>query len=182
MTLQETKPITADELWAMGNIGRCELIYGELIMMSPAGAEHGAVIVRITSRLADFVEAHDLGTVFGAETGFKLASNLVRAPDVSFVRKERIQSRLPKAFFPGAPDIAVEVISPDDRRREVAEKVNTWLAHGTSSVWVADPSTMQIVVHRTGEHPKIFTENDTMTDEIGLPGFSLDVRRVFKQP
>lgn len=176
-----TKEVTAEELLKMGDIGRCELIYGELIMMSPAGAEHGVIAVRFGRYLGEFVEGAKLGAVFGAETGFKLATgpDLVRAPDASFVRLARIGSRLPKGYFPGAPDLAVEVVSPDDTRREVAEKVNAWLAHGATSVWVADPTPMTTTVHRTGQNPVVFQIDQTLTDESVLPGFSLAMSRIF---
>jgi Uma2 family endonuclease len=184
MTAAASKLITADELLRMGDIGRCELIYGELIMMSPAGAEHGVVAIRLGSYIRDFVEQQALGIVFAAETGFKLASDpdLVRAPDVGFVRKERIIGGVPKGYFPGAPDLAIEVVSPDDTKREVAEKVNTWLAHGAFSVWVADPNPMTIAIHRTGQKPQIFGLNDTLADEQVLPGFKLALRKVFILP
>src|SRR5690349_1374741 len=132
-----SKLITADELLKMGDIGRCELVYGELVMMSPAGAEHGAVAGRIFRLIANFVEQHHLGMTFAAETGFRLAADpdTVRAPDASFVRRQRVKGRLTKKFFEGAPDLAVEVVSPDDRKREVADKKNAWLAHGAISVW-----------------------------------------------
>jgi Uma2 family endonuclease len=176
-----TKDVTADELLKMGDIGRCELIYGELVMMSPAGAEHGVVALRFGMHVGLFVEENKLGAVFAAETGYKLASNpdLVRAPDVSFIRGERLQARLPKGYFVGSPDLVVEVVSPDDTRREVAEKVNTWLAHGAKSVWVADPKPMTTTVHRTGQEPVVFRSDQTLTDESVLPGFSLAMSRVF---
>lgn len=118
MSIVTNKLITADELLKMGDIGRCELIYGELVMMSPAGAEHGVVAGRIFRFLANYVEDQKLGLVFAAETGFKLSSNpdLVRAPDASFVRADRVAGELKRGFFEGAPDIAVEVVSPDDTR------------------------------------------------------------------
>ncbi|MGA2584678.1 MAG: Uma2 family endonuclease, partial [Tepidisphaeraceae bacterium] len=83
MSIASTNLVTAEELLKMGDIGRCELIYGELVMMSPAGMEHGAVAMRLGRILDEFVEANDLGEVFAAETGFKVESNpdLVRAPD-----------------------------------------------------------------------------------------------------
>src|SRR5215207_5016521 len=102
MPTPATKLISAEELLSMGDIGRCELIYGELVMMSPAGAEHGVVAVRIGSFVRDFVEAQGLGLVFAAETGFKLETDpdLVRAPDASFVRKARLSGGVPKGYFP----------------------------------------------------------------------------------
>ena len=176
-----TRHITAEELLAMGDIGRCELIYGELVMMSPAGAEHGVIAGRLFRLIAEYVESHDLGQTFAAETGFKIESDpdLVRAPDASFVQKHRLPAKLPKGFFEGVPDLAVEVVSPDDSKREVAEKVNMWLAHGTTSCWVADPNIMTITIHRTGQEPIRLSASDEMRDEPTLPGFTMSLERVF---
>ena len=167
----------------MGDIGRCELIYGELVMMSPAGAEHGFVAGRIFRFLAEFVEQHQLGAAFAAETGFRIESNpdLVRAPDASFVRKDRLLAGFPKGYVDGVPDLAVEVISPGDTRRAVSEKTNLWLAHGTRSVWVADPSQQTIAVHRVGQQPAVLRFGDTLKDELLLPGFALSIGRIFQR-
>jgi Uma2 family endonuclease len=175
-----TKPITADELFAMGDIGRCELIHGELVMMSPAGAEHGVVAMRFGRELSTFVESHDLGAVFAAETGFRLESDLVCAPDAAFVRKDRLAGGVPSEYFPGAPDLAVEVISPGDRVREVAEKVNRWLAYGSRSVWVAHPRKTTVTVHRTGAPPKVFSLHEMLVDDAVLPGFQLALSKIFR--
>src|SRR4051812_39524511 len=113
MSTISTRLITADELLEMGDLGRCELIYGELIMMSPAGAAHGLVAMRFGRFLGEFVDRNGLGAVFAAETGFKIARDpdLVRASDVSFVKKDRLAAGLPNGFFEGVPDLAVEVNS-----------------------------------------------------------------------
>jgi Uma2 family endonuclease len=177
-----TKPITADELLAMGDIGRCELIYGELVMMSPAGFEHGEIALRMGRLLANFVEENDLGLILAAETGYKIEDDLVRAPDVSFVRKDRIPATRTKGFFPGVPDIAVEVVSPDDSKREVTAKTNMWLANGTSVVWVADPDTMTITIHRVGKPVQRLAGTDELRDEPLLPGFVLPLSKLFKRP
>jgi Uma2 family endonuclease len=179
------QPITADQLLAMGDIGRCELLYGELVMMSPAGPHHGMVALRIGRLIGEFVDQHGLGAAFAAETGFRIESNpdLVRAPDASFVRKQRLAAGLPKrGFFEGVPDLAVEVVSPEDTKREVAEKINMWLAHGTASCWVADPATKTITIHRTGQKPIRLKKDDQLRDESTLPGFALSVADVFRLP
>lgn len=175
-----TKHITADELFAMGDIGRCELIHGELVMMSPAGAEHGVIAMRFGSELRTFVEANDLGAVFAAETGFRLAEDLVCAPDAAFVRKDRLAGGVPAEYFPGAPDLAVEVVSPGDRARDVAEKVNRWLAHGSRSVWVAHPRKVTVTVHRTGQSPQVFNVGQVLVEDQILPGFQLPLSKVFR--
>jgi len=178
------KLITADELLRMGDTGRCELVYGELVMMSPVGAEHGVVAGRILRFVANFVEDGQLGLTFAAETGFKLPTDpeSVRAPDVAFVEQSRVAAGMKKrGFFEGAPTLAVEVVSPEDTRREVADKVNMWLAHGTKSVWVADPSAMTIAIHRTAQLAVVFKLDDVLKDDL-LPGFELALRKVFLLP
>jgi len=179
-----TKSITAEELLAMGDIGRCELIYGEIVTMSPAGVPHGIVAMRIGSFLSRFVDEHDLGIVLAAETGFKIESDpdLVRAPDASFIAKSRLSGGVPKGFFDGVPDLAVEVVSPNDAKRDVAEKVNMWLAHGTQVTWVADPKSMTVVIHRVGQRPQTRGLGDEVRDEPLLPGFVLPLSNVFKLP
>jgi Uma2 family endonuclease len=184
MTATGTKLITADELLKMGDIGRCELIYGELIMMSPAGFGHGEIALRIGRLLGNFVEENELGVVLAAETGFLVEKNpdLVRAPDASFVRKDRVPKTYMRKFFPGVPDLAVEVISPNDTKREIAEKINLWLAHGTVSCWVADPESMTVAIHRPGQKPTRLTVKDEITQEPALPGLILPVSKIFKRP
>jgi Uma2 family endonuclease len=179
-----TKLITAEDLLKMGDVGRCELIYGELVMVSPAGFSHGEIALRIGRLLGNFVEQNGLGVVLAAETGFVIERNpdLVRAPDASFVRIGRLPKSGEDKFFSGVPDLAVEVVSPDDTKREVAEKVNMWLAHGTISVWVADPATMTIAIHRTGQPPIHLSIDDSIADEPALPGFIVAVSRIFKRP
>jgi len=175
--------MTADELLKMGDIGRCELIYGELVMMSPAGFGHGEIALRIGRFLGNFVEEHDLGVVLAAETGFLVeqSPDLVRAPDACFVRKDRVPKTAWSKFFPGVPDLAVEVISPDDTKRKIAEKVNMWLAHGTTSCWIADPATMTLTIHRMGQKPVRLTVRDKISDEPAIPGFVLPVSKIFKR-
>ncbi|MBN1395882.1 MAG: Uma2 family endonuclease [Pirellulales bacterium] len=123
---------TADELFQASIPGRCELLRGELVMMSPAGAEHGMIAATIGGILRDYVKRRSLGVVLGTETGFKISTDpdTVRAPDAAFIRAERIGEKLPRGFFPGAPDLAVEVLPPNDRAEEVFEKAQSWLDAG----------------------------------------------------
>jgi Uma2 family endonuclease len=176
--------MTADELLAMGDIGRCELIYGELVMMSPAGAEHGIVALRFGSFLREFVEPKGLGYVFAAETGFMVSRgpDLLRAADASFVRRARITGAIPSGFIEGVPDLAVEVVSPGDTRREIAEKVDMWLANGAAVVWVADPKPQTVVIRRVGHSPLTLGIGDEIRDEPLLPGFVLSLGKVFQLP
>ena len=150
--------------------------------MSPAGFDHGAVMMNISAPLAQYVKARRLGVVCGAETGFVLARkpDTVLAPDVAFVRRERIPAAgRPRSFWEGPPDLAVEVRSPGDTRREVAEKVAAWLAAGTLAVWVADPSDASVTVHLPGQAARRLEAGDTLDGAPLLPGFRLPVAEVF---
>lgn len=175
-----TTLMTAAELLAMPDDGfhRYELVKGELITMPPAGSEHGAIGSRADRRIGTFVEQNDLGEVFNADTGYIVESDpdTIRAPDVSFVRKERIPPEgLPKGFFPGAPDLAVEVISPSDSYTEVAEKVAQLLEAGTQLVVLIDPRTRTVALHHQGGAIDRLTEADTLTFGDVLPGFGCSI-------
>lgn len=176
--------MTADELFMMPEDNfRYDLIRGELRKMSPPGSEHGSVIARLTVALGHYVEAHDLGEAFGAETGFKLASNpdTVLAPDLAFVVNDRIPAEgIPVAYWPGAPDLAVEVLSPGNTRKEMEEKVNEYLAAGTRLVWIVVTKERAIVVHRAGSEPRKLAETDVLDGEDVVPGFRLDIARLFR--
>jgi Uma2 family endonuclease len=178
-----TKLMTADELFVMPHKGfRYELVKGELRKMSPAGSEHGAIIVNITLFLAQHVKANNLGVCFGAETGFKLATDpdTVRAPDVAFVRRERVpQSGIPKKFWPGAPDLAIEVLSPGDTYEEVDDKVEEWLAARTSAVWVVNPKRRSVSVYRSITEVTRLSESDELEGHEVVPGFRCRVAEIF---
>jgi Uma2 family endonuclease len=176
------EPITtADQLFQASDLGRCELLRGELIMMSPAGSRHGMIAARISGLLWDFVEPRSLGTVFGAETGFRIASNpdTVRAPDVAFIRRERLAEGLPDGFFPGPPDLAVEVLSPNDRAGDVLAKVQDWLNAGTAALWIVDPKTETVTIYGPDRKAAMAASTDTLSGGDLLPGFSVPVAELF---
>ncbi|MGZ8217713.1 Uma2 family endonuclease [Methylomagnum sp.] len=166
--------ITADELWLRPDDGlRHELIRGGLTSMAPAGSQHGIIALRIAASLHVYVEDHGLGVTFGAETGFKIKSNpdTVRAPDVAFVAKERFEAIGPTPkFWPGAPDLAIEVLSPGDTYSEVQDKVVEWLESGTRLVIVADPRRRVVTVYRSLNEIRMLTENDSLEGGEVVPG------------
>jgi Uma2 family endonuclease len=172
---------TAEQLFEAGDIGRCELVRGELIMMSPAGSEHGGIIGELSGILWNFVRSRRLGRVFGAETGFIISRgpDTVRAPDIAFIRADRIPGRLPRGFFSGAPDLAVEVLSPSDRAGEVLSKTQDWLVAGCPVVWVVDPETQSVTVYRSDRTILVLAAADTLCGDDVLPGFTLPVAEIF---
>jgi len=178
-----TSNVTADALFEMPDDGfRRELVRGEVRTMTPTGGLHGIIVVRITVALDQHVEAHQLGYVFGAETGFKLATapDTVRAPDVAFVRRERLPAEgLPEKFWSGAPDLAVEVLSPDDRVHDTEEKIDDWLRSGTREVWIVNPRRRTVTVYRPNHPAVVLGETDTLHASDLLPSFSCQVGRFF---
>jgi Uma2 family endonuclease len=178
----QARLITADDLWNMGGDQRRELVRGELRTMAPSGSEHGAIIVNLSVLLAVYVKQHKLGVVFGAETGFVLARDpdVVRGADVSFVKATRIPpSGIPKKFWEGGPDLAVEVVSPSDSLEEVEEKVDDYLNAGTLLVWVVNPRRRTIAIHQPGQNPRVLHEDDTLHGEDVVPGFQCRVAETF---
>ena len=160
---------------------RFELSEGELLIMSPAGGEHGVVASRLDRKIGNFVDEYDLGYVTAAETGYILATNpdTLRAPDVGFVQKSRLPDGLPQGYIPLAPDLAVEVVSPNDQADEIQRKTGEYLRHGTRLVWVVYPRTKSVVVH-TAEKAITVSGDDMLDGGAVLPGFSLPVAELFR--
>jgi Uma2 family endonuclease len=159
---------------------RTELVRGALVVREPAGYRHGEVAARLAKLLMDHVDRHQLGTVLAAETGFKLASNpdTVRAPDIAFIRRDRIPDPPPTGFAALAPDLVVEVLSPDDRPGEVLAKVGDWLTAGCALVWVVDPVRRLAQVYRADGRETTLAAGDVLDGEAVLPGFRCPLEAV----
>lgn len=175
--------MTADELLAVPDDGyRYELVKGELIKMAPTGHKHGIVTMHLAGPLHQYVKDSNLGEVYGAESGFVVFQNpdTVRAPDVAFVRRERIESAGEvKSYWIGAPDLAVEVVSPGDTVGEVEEKVAEWLAGGARMVWVVSPKLHTVTVYRSLTAIVTLTEKDKLDGADVVPGFQMNVAEIF---
>lgn len=175
--------LTAADLLQMPDDGyhRYELVEGRLLTMTPAGGEHGLIASRLHIAVGSLVEQARLGVVLSADTGFKLESSpdTVRAPDVAFVARERIsRDGVPKAFWQGPPDLAVEVLSPSDRRSEMEQKIAQYLRLGVKEVWFVEPTPRRVTVYRPGQSPLVLHENDTLECDL-LPGFRYPLSRLF---
>ena len=193
--------ITADELFAMGRDDqRYELWYGrlrqrdypyefvdvdgdgELPVTPPPGYRHGQIQVALGANLREHAREHDLGSVV-VEAGFLLERDpiLVRAPDVAFVSKERMQEEGPPSkYWPGPPDLCAEVVSPSDTYRAVQQKAGDWIRHGVRMVLVIEPEQRTVAVHRPGQDVRILSEDDTLTGGDVVPGFELSIRELFE--
>lgn len=158
------------------------LVKGELRKISPAGSRQGAYIARLTGAIVTHVEANELGEVFGAETGFRLASepDIGRAPDVAFICAERVPAgEITEKFWPSAPDLAVEVVSPSNTFYEVDEQIEDYLAAGVRLVWIINPKRRTLAGYRPNIEVQTITAADTLTGDDGLPGFQYELRRLF---
>ncbi len=180
---------TADDLLAAGDIGRCELVRGELLMMSPAGFEHGVITQRIAAFLHGYVSGNvsgrRLGVVTAAETGFVLARSpdTVRAPDVAFVAESRLPHGRTVGYFEGAPDLAIEVLSPSEPRDEAARaraigKISDWLAAGCVEVWSVDPASRTVTVHSMSGVATLASEADSFVSQ-AVSGLSVRLAHLF---
>lgn len=174
---------TAEELERIPDDGfRYELVCGELRKMTPAGNEHGRIAALLTVSLGQHVLANKLGSVYAAETGFKIAvdPDTVRAPDVAFVRQERLDAVGTVAgYWPGAPDLAIEVVSPNDIYAEVEEKVADWLDAGTLMVVVISPRQREVKVYRSRRDIRALREDDAVEGGDVVPGWALKVAELF---
>ena len=181
----QTKLITAEELLNMPDDGyRYELVRGELRKMAPAEGFHGKSTMRISIPLGSYVYENDLGEVYAAETGFRIGSNPdhVRAPDLAFVSRRRlVEVGEIHGYFPGAPDLAIEVISPNDRYTNVAEKVRDWMDAGAIMVVVINPRRREVTVYHPDEDSIILTEDDLLDGRDVVPGWNFPVRNIFSQ-
>jgi Uma2 family endonuclease len=160
---------------------RFELVEGELKQMPPVGGPHASLTVALSWHLHSYVRSRALGHV-AHDLGFYLRRepDTVRAPDVAFIRAARVPGgKLPQGYFPGPPDLAVEVVSPGDTAAEVEAKVRDYLASGTLRVWVVYPDTRTVVVHRPDGTATRYGEDGVLQDEELLPGFSLSLRELF---
>lgn len=183
MSTVATKLMTAEEFWVSPENGKhCELVAGAVVERRPAGGIHAAVACRVIEQLGAWARAGDRGEV-GPESGFILARDpdVVLAPDVFFISKSRIpQAGIPEAFWPLAPDLAVEVISPSETAVEINEKAMEYLNAGTALVWLIYPISREVVVQTPDGHSRRFRENDVLQDENVLPGFRCAVAELFR--
>ena len=172
----EPRLMTAEEFLALPDDGtRRELVNGELRTMSPSRPRHGLIAGAIHGNLFQFARAKRLGVILGADPAFRLAPRTVRAPDVAFLRAERLPEDDPSAFD-GAPDLAVEVVSPGDTAVEIQQKAEQWLRAGARAVWVVYPGIPSLVQHLPNGTARTSGPDDEVDGGDVLPGFSMRLR------
>ena len=178
--------ITAAELWEMPDNGRFhELVRGKLLVMTPAGFEHGWIVLELGATLRDFIRQNKLGLAVSGDVGFVLARNpdTVLGPDIAFVRQERIaKSGIPTKYFEGPPDLAIEVVSPHDRFNDVDAKAQDYVAAGAALVWVVNPRWRNVTIYQADRTVRIVAGSEELTAPDLLPGFACRVADLFPKP
>lgn len=175
--------ITGEKLFALGDIGPCELVEGEIIKMSPTGEKHGIVEINLGGELRTFVRLHKLGRVSGGEVGIYTRRNpdSVRGADIVFISNERLAQRGTSDFMDVAPDLVVEIMSPDDRWNEVTRKLEEYLEIGVRLVWIVDPETDSIFAYRSMTDVRRFEKSEMLIADDVLPGFTTPVEELFQE-
>ena len=165
-----------EELMQLPDDGyKYEYIEGEL-KVSPAGMLHERIGVKLSRRLDEFVERHQLGGVYGSSTGYRMKSGNVLSPDVSYVRKSRLpEGESPEGFGHFAPDLAVEILSPSDRLDNLKDKIAEYFENGSEQVWVFDPRQRTVFIYPSLTEYEVLHENDVIEGGDLLPGFSLRI-------
>jgi Uma2 family endonuclease len=178
------RKMTAEQFWQLCADGKPrELVHGEVVEKMPVNLDHGSLAQWIGTLLSNHqVQIRQyLGEVV-SETGFVIRypdADSVRAPDVAFIRKERIPKPRPAAFVEIVPDLVVEVVSPSDSYAEILDKVDEFLQAGTTVVWVVDPRRRKVEVYRRNAPVQRLHESDVLTCEDVLPGFKLPLETLF---
>jgi Uma2 family endonuclease len=174
-------PITAEELLAMGDIGPCELVRGEIVPHMPTGYPHGFIEFTLAGLLFVYLREHPIGQAMTGEVGILTARrpDTVRGADVAFISNERLSQAKPYGFLDVAPELVVEVMSPDDKWSEVNEKLAEYFAIGVLMVLVIDPHLEQIHVYRSLDDVVRLTREDEFTAEDILPSFRAPVSEIF---
>jgi Uma2 family endonuclease len=174
------KEWTAEEFFQSPLSKNHELIKGELVETMSTGFIHGVVAQEISYYVLDFAKKNKLGLVTAAETGFILGEKTYRGADSAFISNESLKEHgYPQGFFPTAPDIAIEVVSPNNTSEEMMEKTNLYLQNGSRMVWIIYPQTRVITVYRKNNVVSLLRESDFLDGEDVLPNFRLSIAELF---
>jgi len=181
-TVVDKREWTDEALRALPRDGRKYEVLGGELMVSPTGFQHGYISSRLSTALSAFALKHRLGVVVDSSTGFRFKSGACLSPDVSFVRKERLRRGIAQQFFQGAPDLAVEVLSPGESLASVRLKLAAYFGEGTRLAWVVNPKEATVRVHHSPRQFKCLRGEDRLEGEALLPGFALPIVGLFEIP
>jgi Uma2 family endonuclease len=178
----EEKLITGEELARLPRVGPCELIDGRIVPMSPTNVEHGRIEFRFGRFIEEAAATRKLGLVLVGEVGIytRRSPDRVRAADVLFVSHERYAQRQSKSYLDVAPELVVEILSPDDTMQDVSQKLREYFAIGVRLVWVADPEARAVLAYRSLTEVREFKDTDVLSGGEVLPEFAVPVAQLFE--
>ncbi len=181
MQVPQSKPISGEELLAMGDIGPSELVRGEVVHRMPTGHPHGLIENLIAFFLTLFLRERKSGRVLTGEVGIytQRQPDTIRAADVVFISNERLQQVQPSGYLDVAPELVVEIMSPSNTWSEVHKKLAEYFAIDVKMVWVVDPQLEQIHVYRGVDTVKLIQKADKLTGEDVLPEFEVALAEIF---
>ena len=157
---------------------------GEIIIMPPAGGETGHRNIKLAFQLEAWSRQNDLGIAFDSSTGFKLPNGAERAPDTSWIKRDRwnsLNSEQKRKFPPLCPDFVIELRSETDSIKTLQSKMQEYIDNGAKLGWLIDPKTQKVEIYRLGKQVEILQNPATLSGEDVLPGFILNLSSVFKE-
>jgi Uma2 family endonuclease len=185
LSRSEERFVTGEELLRRPDLEPCELVEGKIVPMSPVGFLHGKIGRRVSRPLVAWSEGSpEMGEVVFGEVGIYIRRDpdTVRAADVLYISTRRLAGRTPVGYLEIAPELIVEILSPDKRRGMVEDKLKDYFAVGVDLVWVVDPDERYVLAYRGSLFDvERFGEGDVLMDEEILPGFSLPVADLFRE-
>jgi len=186
MVAQVRKNWTEQELQSLPDDGfNHEVVDGELVMSPKNNFEHEGICGRLFAAMHDFNQKNRCGVLRGSSAGYWMTNRNCRAPDISFIPKERLTKLdfSPKArqFFPGAPDLAIEVLSPSNTRAEMDERLRDFFSSGTRIAWIIDPATQRVEVCYSMTNRRFIGPDGELDGEGLLPGFRYAIADLFKE-
>ncbi len=172
--------LTGEEFFDLGDIGPCELVDGTIVGMTPTGAIHGKIEVRLARLIDEHVEKSGVGWVLSGEVGIVTKRNpdRVRGADVAFISREQAPD-IPDGFLTIAPELVVEIVSPNDRWKDIREKIDEYFAIEVKQVWIVEPQPQQILAYTSPTEAVCYRTGEKLTAAHGLSGLEIAVDRIF---
>jgi Uma2 family endonuclease len=181
---QNPKIWTDEELMSLPDVNRYELINGELIDIGNSGALHGYVCSILVMTLMNYILPRKLGIILDSSTAFSIKNGNKRSPDISFVSKEKLQGleELPNGFLDGAPDLAIEVLSPNNTIAEIDQKIVEYFENGSRLVWVINLKQHYFLVYRSAqETDRLLKQANILDGEEVIAGFTMPLSEIFQK-
>jgi Uma2 family endonuclease len=162
-----------------------EVVDGQLVMSPKNNFEHENICTRLSYALEAFNRAHKLGVVRGSSAGYWMNNRNCRAPDISFIPKERLDAisfrPASRSFFPGAPDLAVEILSPSNTRKDLDERLRDFFTSGTQIAWIISPEAECVEICHSPTERRLIGTGGFLDGEHLLPGFHFPIGDLFKE-